>query len=253
MMHVNKLLRRLWAMWFMFVFGSFLIVLYPVFWLLLNDEKTHLLANKLRRIWAWWIVMFTGVDYDIKMEEPLEQNRQYIFTPNHSSILDIPFFAILWNDHFKFLAKMEFSKIPFFGIFFRTIDIPVDRNSKIGSFRALVKGKEAIDKGYSLIMFPEGTSERHPPELLEFKNGPFKLAIEKQIPIVPVTFLDNWHLFLFHGDFRGNPGTSRVVIHQPIETIGMTEADAEQLKLKVFNIINNALQEEYGCKQTVSR
>jgi 1-acyl-sn-glycerol-3-phosphate acyltransferase len=251
MFTLNKLLKRLWAVWFMLVFSSFLLVMFPVFWLLLRHESAHPLVNKLRRIWAWWIVMLTGVDYDIRMEDTLDQNRQYIFTPNHSSILDIPFFAILWNDYFKFMAKTEFSAIPFFGIFFRTIDIAVDRNRKIGSYRALVKGKEAIEKGYSLIIFPEGTAQRNPPELLEFKNGPFKLAIEKQIPVVPVTFLDNWHLFLFHGDFTGNPGTSRVIVHRPIETKGLTDADTEKLKRQVFDIIANALKEEYGSKQAI--
>jgi 1-acyl-sn-glycerol-3-phosphate acyltransferase len=251
MMPFTKLLKRLWAMWFMLVFGSFLIVLFPVFWLLLRDEQWHAYANRLRRSWAYFIVTFTGVRYQTEMEEQLDLTRQYVFCPNHSSILDIPYFATVWNNKFKFLAKIEFARIPFFGIFFRTIDIPVDRNSKIGSFRALLKAKEAIDKGYSIIMFPEGTSERNPPQLLEFKNGPFKLAIDKQVPVVPVTFLDNWHLFLFHGDFMGNPGISRVIIHKPIETTGLNDADLERIKTETYNTINETLLREYGSKQAI--
>ncbi len=248
-----KFLKRLWFIWFWFVFGSFLIVLYPLFWWLLKIKSRHLFANKLRRVWAYWIVYFTGVDYKTEMDGTLDAAQQYVFCPNHSSVLDIPYFAIFWNDHFKFMAKMEFLKLPFIGIFFRTIDIPVDRNSKISSFRAYKSGMEAIDEGYSIIMFPEGTSERNPPELLEFKNGPFKLAIDKQIPVVPVTFLDNWHLYLFHGDNTGNPGTSRVIIHEPIATKGMTGENVETLKNEVYNIINKTLTEEYGSKQAVGR
>lgn len=249
----SKFFSRLWAIWFMVVFSTFLIVMFPLFWILLKHERTHPLANKLRRAWAWWILMLTGVNYDIREEVLLDESRQYIFTPNHTSILDIPFFAIYWNDYFKFMAKIEFSAIPLFGIFFRTIDIAVDRNSKMGSFRSLIKAKQSIDKGYSLIIFPEGTAERQPPQLLDFKSGPFKLAIEKQIPVVPVTFLDNWHMFLFHGDFTGHPGSSRVVIHEPIETRGMSVADADILKQRVYTTIDNTLKQEYGSQPAIGR
>ena len=108
-------------------------------------------------------------------------------------------------------------------------------------------------KNISIFIFPEGTSERNPPELIEFKNGPFKIAIDKQIPIVPVTFLDNWHLFHWHGDFTGNPGTSRVILHTPIETKGLSETDVERIKNETFNTINNTLIKEYGSKQAVGR
>lgn len=250
---ITKLLKRIWAAWFIVVFGSFLILLFPIFWLFLKNESTYPLANILRRWWAYYIVFLTGVNYETILEEDLDKNKQYIFCPNHSSVLDIPYFAILWNNYFKFMAKIEFTKIIFFGHFFKTIDIAVDRNNKISSYKAYKKALESIDKGYSMIIFPEGTSQRTPPQLIDFKNGPFKIAIDKQIPIVPVTFLDNWHLFHWHGDFSGNPGTSRVVIHKPIETQGMTDVDVEQLKNSTYNIINETLLKEYGSKQTISR
>lgn len=253
MINVTKIFKRLWAVWYMLIFSMFLIAFYPVFWLLLRNEATHPLANKLRRLWAYWIVTFSGVDYKTELEKPLDKSRQYIFCANHSSIIDIPYFAILWNDYFKFMAKIEFAHIPIFGLFFRTVDIPVDRNSKIGSFKAYKKALEAIDKGYSIVIFPEGTSERNPPELIEFKNGPFKIAIDKQIPIVPITFLDNWHLFHWHGDFTGNPGTARVIVHKPIETKGFADADLNKLKQETFDTINNTLLKEYGSKQAVGR
>jgi 1-acyl-sn-glycerol-3-phosphate acyltransferase len=253
MTSITKILKRIWAIWFMIVFGSFLIALFPVFWLLLKNEHTYPLANVLRRWWAYFIVSLTGVNYETILEEHLDKNRQYVFCANHSSVLDIPYFAILWNNHFKFMAKMEFTKIIFFGHFFKTIDIAVDRNNKLSSYRAYKKALESIDKGYSMIIFPEGTSQRNPPELIDFKNGPFKIAIDKQIPIVPITFLDNWHLFHWHGDFTGNPGTARVIVHKPIETKGMTEVNVEQLKSTTYNIINETLLKEYGSKQAVGR
>ena len=66
-----------------------------------------------------------------------------------------------------------------------------------------------------------------------FKNGPFRLAIEKQVPIVPITFMNNW--LLLPDDFYrriGHPGIAHVILHDPIPTIGLTENDLDVLKEK---------------------
>lgn len=79
-----------------------------------------------------------------------------------------------------------------------------------------------------------------------FKNGPFKLAIENQVPIVPITFMNNW--LLLPDDFQnriGHPGIARVIIHEPIPTTGMTENDLEGLKEKVYQVINRPIEEGY--------
>ena len=92
-------------------------------------------------------------------------------------------------------------------------------------------------------MFPEGTISAKVPELLKFKNGAFKLAIEMQVPVIPITFFTNHKRLEMAGLFSGKagPGIAKAVIHEPIPTIGMTEDDIPQLKERVFNIINNEL------------
>ena len=78
-----------------------------------------------------------------------------------------------------------------------------------------------------------------------FKNGPFKLAIEKEVPIVPITFLSNYKILPAKNNFikYGGPGIARAIIHEPIETTGMTENDLVPLRTKVYSIINKAIQE----------
>jgi 1-acyl-sn-glycerol-3-phosphate acyltransferase len=79
-----------------------------------------------------------------------------------------------------------------------------------------------------------------------FKNGPFRLAIEKQVPIVPVTILNNWILLPDNYWRRiGRPGMASVIIHDPVETKGMTEADVDDLKTRVYKIITRPLAEKY--------
>ncbi len=88
-----------------------------------------------------------------------------------------------------------------------------------------------LDKGHSILIYPEATISSFG-KLLPFKNGAFKLAIEKQVPIIPVTFLNSWK-FLQNGGFlkaHGKPGICRVVVHKPISTVGMTEKDLLSLK-----------------------
>lgn len=132
-------------------------------------------------------------------------------------------------------------------IFFRTVDISVNRENARESFKSVREASDSLDKNFNIVIYPEGAIGDYPPNLLRFKNGPFKLAIEKQVPVVPVTMLDNWKLLYVHGwKFHGRPGRARVIVHEPIETTGMTIADMDELKKKVFHVISNQLNSQYA-------
>jgi 1-acyl-sn-glycerol-3-phosphate acyltransferase len=79
-----------------------------------------------------------------------------------------------------------------------------------------------------------------------FKNGPFKLAIEKQIPIILITYLTNWKLLPEHSNGIGHPGVSKIIVHEPVETKGMTEENMEELKEKVYAIIEAPLKQKFS-------
>jgi 1-acyl-sn-glycerol-3-phosphate acyltransferase len=140
------------------------------------------------------------------------------------------------------MAKKELNNIPVFNIFFKTIDIPVDRGNKSAAYKAIKQSEDSIDDGFSLVIFPEGTIGPNPPHLLRFKNGPFKLAIEKQTPILPVTFIDNWKHLHVDKKIYGKPGLLRIVVHEPISTRGTTIDDLEALKEQTYSIIDNELK-----------
>ena len=192
------------------------------------------------------ISIFALLPYSVKYEKVLDKNRSYIFVPNNFSYHDITMAMICTKGNIRFMAKMELGNIPIFSIFFRTIDISVNRGSKTDSYRAWQKANESLDKNYSLIIFAEGTIGKNPPELLQFKNGPFRLAIEKQVPVVPITMLDNWRCLRFEGNEKfGKPAFLRNIVHAPIETTGMTLQDEPMLRKKVRDIINQELQKVY--------
>lgn len=144
------------------------------------------------------------------------------------------------------MGKAELRRVPLFRHFFDRMNIPVNRKSRVDSHRAFLRACSDMDKKISITLFPEGTIHHNGPVMGRFKNGPFRLAIEKQVPIVPVTFMDNW--VLLPDDYFnrvGHPGIAHVIIHEPIETKGLTEADIETLKAKVYEVIDAPLREKY--------
>ena len=145
-----------------------------------------------------------------------------------------------------FMAKFELNKAPLFRIFFKDMQISVNRESRTSSHKAFIRAGEELDKGHSIFIFPEGTISSNG-VLRNFKNGPFKLAVEKQVPILPITFMNNWKLLQNGGFFKsyGRPGVSRAIIHKPIDTRGMTEENIVDLRTQVFTLIDSALKKHH--------
>jgi len=100
-----------------------------------------------------------------------------------------------------------------------------------------------IDKGNPLVIFPEGTISKEAPKLAPFKSGAFVLAVQKQIPVLPVTFLTNWRL-MQRGDFwfgRAGPGIAQISIHPPVSTKGLSRERVPEIQELVKAIINKPL------------
>ncbi len=240
--------KVLWGYYYFFVFILFFFLCYPFFLIFLRNDKHFSKANQLRELWARAVFFLTGLTYRVEYRYKPKKNKPYIICPNHFSYLDIPTAVLIGHYNIRFMAKVELSYIPIFNIFFKTIDIPVDRGNKAAAYKAIKQSEESIDNNFSLVIFPEGTIGAHPPHLLRFKNGPFKLAIEKQTPVLPVTFVDNWNRLYVDKKIYGKPGRLRIVVHEPIDTTGMTIADLDQLKEKTYKVINAELAHHWNMK-----
>lgn len=235
--------RALWKILFLLNFVLGLIILYPLFYFLLLKKERFSKAFRLKKIWARWILIVPGLFVKVKRETSLEQlPHTAVYCANHASYLDIILNYIVVPNYFVSMGKQEIDKAPLFRIFFREMNILVDRKSNTGSHRAFIRAGEEIEKGHSVFIFPEGGISSWG-KLLNFKNGAFRLAIEKQVSIVPITYLNNWK-HLQNGGFLkafGKPGICKVVVHQPVSTIGMTIDDVALLRTKVRDVILNEL------------
>lgn len=242
---LTLVLRKTWRfLFFVNAIVTFLIF-FPLFYVLLQREKWFDKVFRLKRIWARFLINNVGIRHCIIRNYRLTPGKPYIICPNHASYLDIILTYISIPEYFHFMGKAELKKVPLFNKFFDRMNILVDRGSIIGSHKAFLRAAEDLDKGISIAIFPEATIPECAPTLGRLKNGAFKLAIDKQVPIVPVVYLDNWRL-LPDGKLMktgGTPGISRVVIHDPVETKGMTESDLPELKKKYAAIIEATLKE----------
>ncbi len=189
-----------------------------------------------RKVISWCSSALVGFFYRFEAEEPIDWTKPYILCPNHTSYLDITAMVLACPPNFSFMGKTELLNNPVTGLFFRTIDIPVDRNSKMSSFRALKRAQERLAEGRSVVIFPEGLiGDEYPPRLHEFKNGPFKLAIEMGVPVIPVVIHDAWKLYWDGAEqFGSRPGITHVSLLKPVPTDALTLADADALRDQVY-------------------
>lgn len=221
--------------------------MYPIFLILLKDEKNIHKAYKAKRIWASIVCFLIGVKVSLKDKKKLPKGP-YVICANHASYLDIIVLFILIPNTTLFLGKAELLKWPFVRVFFKNMDIPVDRSNKRKAAQSIELSKEALRKGYNMVIFPEGTiPDDDVPKLIKFKNGAFSLAVSEQVPIVPLTYITNWKLFSHHADLFGNarPGFSKSIVHDPISTIGLTDKDLVNLRERTKKVIETPLLKYY--------
>ena len=182
-----------------------------------------------------------GFVYSIKRNQIPERHKSYMFIANHTSMADIMLMLVSVKNPFVFVGKAELAKIPLFGFFYKRTCILVDRSSPKSRQAVFLRAQKRLKTGVSICIFPEGGVPEEHIVLDEFKDGAFRLAINHQIPIVPLTFADNKKRFSYTF-FSGSPGKMRVKVHRFLSTEGLTIDDTKVLNARAKSIIFNQLQ-----------
>lgn len=222
------------------------IVFLP-FWPLLsflkkNSNKHYSTFVRIRKWIALTASSFVGFRYKIKWEEEVDWSRNYIICANHTSNLDITALIKVCKNDFSFIGKDELLNNPVTGLFFRTIDIPVNRSSKMSSFRAFKRAEKYLLEDKSIVIFPEGgIGDEYPPVLDPFKNGVFKLATELKIPILPVIIKDAWELFWDDGSKKGSQaGSIHIQVLKPVDGEALN-LHVDDLRDRVYDLFQKNL------------
>lgn len=236
------MIHRVYSTYSLFMFGLGFLLTLPFFLLLIYVKPLRRYLHYLHQVWAIFFLGFSGVPWRVIFHYRPRPRQQYIICANHFSILDIAITAFL-PINFIFVGKSSLGKIPLFGYMFRKLHITVDRNSLKDRYKALKQSMQAIDEGRSLVMFPEGgVLSDCPPQMARFKEGPFRVAIEKQIPILPVTIPYNWLILPDDRRYLLYPQRCYMVVHPPIETKGLSMADIPRLQEQLYGIIDAELK-----------
>ncbi|HWC18203.1 MAG TPA: lysophospholipid acyltransferase family protein [Terriglobales bacterium] len=210
------------------------LIAFPWTWISGNADFLYEVAMWIARIGLW----LAGVRVSVEGRERIDPDATYIFMCNHVSNLDPPILIPKLPRRTSVLVKKELFQVPVLGRAMLMGDlVPVDRRNREAAVNSMKHAEEVMGRGLNMTVFPEGT--RSPDgRLLPFKKGPFYLAIDSGIPVVPVTILGSEAL-MPKGSTTIHPGTVRLVFHQPISP--MQFSGKEELIAAVRQAVSSEL------------
>lgn len=167
------------------------------------------------KIWSKLFCMISLVKVEVKGREKIKDNESYIFVANHQGAYDIFLIYGYLNHNFKWVLKHTLRKVPMVGKACEAAKhIFVDRTNPKGIKRTIEEAKNTLKDGMSVVIFPEGT--RSPDgKIKKFKRGAFQLAVDLNMPVVPMTINGSYKI-LSKTSFFVNPGKLTLEIHDPI-------------------------------------
>ena len=238
-----KTARWLYHVWFYILAATPILVLLPILILLSLSERTYPQVFWLaRNVWANLILIGMGCLPKVSAYQKIIPGKSYMFIANHTSILDIMLMLRCTKNPFVFVGKKELVRILIFGFFYKRLCIMVDRESHRSRTGVYIRAQKRLSTGLSIGIFPEGGVPEESITLDTFKDGAFNLAINHEIPIVPMVFLDSKKRFPF-SIHHGGPGRLRAQILPFYETTHLDLDDAEALKKEVRNTMLSVLEQ----------
>jgi 1-acyl-sn-glycerol-3-phosphate acyltransferase len=198
-----------------------------------TGNSVHLVA----RFWAKTILWVSGIRVTVTGIHRIKDLNSCIFMSNHESNYDIPVLLSHLPRQFRWLAKAELFRIPIFG---RSMSgagyISIDRSDRESAFQSLARAAETIHGGTSVMIFPEGTRSRDG-RLLPYKKGGFVMAIDAQVPIVPIV-IQGTHDIMPKGRLLIRPRPVMVTICEKIDTHGFSR----ETKDVIMDQVRRAMQ-----------
>lgn len=231
-----------WRLWFLISFIAFFFMFMPLLFFFTAILKNNKMVNYTTKYWAKLSLIFSGIFWDVEFEEKLDPKKTYIFCANHTSTLDIPLITTIIPLPLLYIGKKELTKIPLFGYFFKHNSVTVDRGSLKDTYAAFLEAGKKLDQGLNICIFPEGGVPKSSIFLKKFKNGAFRLSVEKKIDVVPITLADNKRIFP-QEYYKGFPSIVRVKVHKSIKSMPNNKNAIENLNTSVYNIIFEQLKQ----------
>jgi 1-acyl-sn-glycerol-3-phosphate acyltransferase len=241
---MTKVLSGLYLLYTGLVFITLMLITLP-FVLIVTTLFNPLIGKRIGlfflRCWAWGFSLLSFYWVMTKNKGIVDCNIPHIYVGNHGSYLDAIAVCISIPQSFSALGKIEMAKIPIFGWIYQRIVVMIDRSDKESRSQSVLSLKRDIEKGQSILIFPEGTMNKTSSHLSEFYDGAFKIAIETQTPIQPFVILNNRKLLSRVNPLTAHPGLLTTVFLPAIAVDQYSINDVEVLKKKAHVMMEEAL------------
>jgi 1-acyl-sn-glycerol-3-phosphate acyltransferase len=202
-------------------------------------DRRGYLAHRCARTWSSWILKTTGVRVHVHGDPASAGGASCVYVSNHQSIYDIPVLFATVPAQLRILAKAMLGRIPFLGWHLRRAGhVLVDRAHPGPS--VMRRMETLVRDGASLIVFPEGTRSVDG-QVGRFKAGAFAIAIDRQLPIVPITVSGTRHI-MRKGRLMACPGHVTVTVHPAVATVGLMRDDVRGVMAQVRDTIVDGLE-----------
>jgi len=237
---IKNIFARIWATWAAIWFiVTMLIFFIPFcccfFW---SEPKRSHISYPIFRSWMAVYLPLVGVFIKIKGEENFKADKNYIVLCNHNTLMDIPVSSTEIPGANKTIAKIEFARVPIFGVVYKLGSVLVDRKDKDSRRNSFIQMRTVLENGLHMCIYPEGTRNKSGKPLKEFHNGAFKLAVDTKKEILPSILFGTNDVMPNNKAFYFLPG--KIEFHflpaiQPGD-------DAETLKQLVFELMWNYIE-----------
>jgi 1-acyl-sn-glycerol-3-phosphate acyltransferase len=206
-----------------------------------DGSQQHALA----RMWARVLLRIALSPVTLEHRERLHEHETAVYASNHLSYYDTPMLFAKLPFQFRILAKAPLWKIPFIGWYLqRSGQVPIDQTSGRAAIVSLGRGVKTLEAGLPLVIFPEG-GRAATGQLQQMVSGAAWLAIKAQVPLVPLTLIGTYELLPIHV-YALRPRPLKMIVGEPISTVGMTTRDADALTQRLRAVIYETYVAEHG-------
>jgi 1-acyl-sn-glycerol-3-phosphate acyltransferase len=206
-----------------------------------DGKQQHALA----RMWAKVLLRVALAPVTVKHAERLLMGEAAVYASNHLSYYDTPVLYAKLPFQFRILAKAPLWKTPFIGWYLeRSGQVSIDQTSMRAGVVSLGRGAKTLESGMPMMIFPEG-GRAFNGELQPMAAGAAWMAIKAQVPLVPLTLIGTYELLPIHV-YALQPRPLKLIVGEPISTVGMATRDAEALTARMQAIIHETYIAEHA-------
>jgi len=232
----KEIFARIWAVWG-FIFFVITILIAFIFYSPCFFMKEPAAGNYHRIISRGWMTVYLnliGCPFRVKGSEHFERGKNYVVTCNHNSLFDILITTPFMPSANKTIAKSSLATIPVFGWIYAAGSVLVDRKDEKSRRKSFLKMKHALDMGFHMVIYPEGTRNRSGEPLKSFYDGAFRLAVDTHKPVMPAILFNTRKVVPANKFFYLYP--QKLEMHF-LPSVESTNISPKELKEKVFRMM----------------